>query len=258
MFSTPRLFSTFLVTNGLRERWAPIISMWRNQWDNPARAKLRPGEVPTYPPEYDQITQGMTRKRAAALFREACNHRHTLFVTEKWFARYRKYLRWGLHRRITADEAEALKATLRQEVSLAYLCVWLWKPRRLPWVEHLGQFRTNQELARAAAEAARRTPGAGFFPWVHVEACRQTPEASLSSKESSPKELFPQLPARDRDYYLPSAIACPRCSASASELSWIYFVSPKLTWEKLCGRAGWLTVCDKCRIQVQFFMELLN
>ena len=29
-------------------------------------------------------------------------------------------------------------------------------------------------------------------------------------------------------------------------------------WEHLCGRAGWMTVCDRCHLQVDFFREAMN
>ena len=58
--------------------------------------------------------------------------------------------------------------------------------------------------------------------------------------------------------YLAAAKPCPQCQASAGRLSWFYFESPAETWEHLCGRAGWMTVCDQCHRQVDFFLEVLS
>jgi len=85
------------------------------------------------------------------------------------------------------------------------------------------------------------------FPWPDVEASRNDRKLQ---QENSLEE------ARER--YLEQARCCPKCKAKADELAWFYFSSPDITWEHLCGRAGWLTVCDRCRVQVDFFLEVLN
>jgi hypothetical protein len=41
-------------------------------------------------------------------------------------------------------------------------------------------------------------------------------------------------------------------------LSWFHFESPDETWEHLGGRAGWMTVCDRCHLQLDFFREVLK
>jgi hypothetical protein len=51
---------------------------------------------------------------------------------------------------------------------------------------------------------------------------------------------------------------CPGCGRSGSDLKWIYFSSPAWTWQRLCGRAGWLAICEPCHMQVAFFMEVMN
>ena len=78
------------------------------------------------------------------------------------------------------------------------------------------------------------------FPWEDVDACRQR-----RRKPPSPKPLD-------------AGSACPHCGKPADAPTWIYFESPAWTWENLCGRAGWLTVCDPCRLQVDFFLEVMS
>jgi hypothetical protein len=85
------------------------------------------------------------------------------------------------------------------------------------------------------------------FPWEDVDASRR--KARLQRKHSV---------ADAQQRYLESAKACPKCSAPPGELAWFYFESPRWTWDCLCGRAGWMTVCDSCQVQVDFFLEILN
>jgi tetratricopeptide (TPR) repeat protein len=52
--------------------------------------------------------------------------------------------------------------------------------------------------------------------------------------------------------------SCPKCGLRSQQLIWIQFKSPQWTWEKLCGRKGPLSICPKCRIQVQFICFIMN
>lgn len=61
-----------------------------------------------------------------------------------------------------------------------------------------------------------------------------------------------------RSRYLEDAVSCPKCKTSAGQLSWFYFASPEQDWRALAGRAGWMTVCDECHIQVDFFVEIMS
>ena len=47
-------------------------------------------------------------------------------------------------------------------------------------------------------------------------------------------------------------LPCPICGMPSEKLLWIYFDSPAWTWEKLCGRAGKLSICSDCHSQVEF------
>jgi transcriptional regulator with XRE-family HTH domain len=58
--------------------------------------------------------------------------------------------------------------------------------------------------------------------------------------------------------YGAEAVPCSTCGASPDSLTWVRFVSPPWTWAKLCGRAGWLTICEVCHLQVDFFREAMN
>lgn len=85
------------------------------------------------------------------------------------------------------------------------------------------------------------------FPWPDVEASRND------------LELQEEHPATEIQYYLTVAKPCPKCHATPDQLTWFYFKSPPWTWgEYLCGRAGWLSVCDPCHIQVDYFEEIMS
>ena len=64
--------------------------------------------------------------------------------------------------------------------------------------------------------------------------------------------------AEGKGIYLAQAKPCPGCPTPPDGLSWFYFESPKATWEMLCGRAGWMVVCDRCKRQVDFFEEVIS
>lgn len=84
------------------------------------------------------------------------------------------------------------------------------------------------------------------FPWEDVERCRKS------------KRLQKKHPIPPFDTFEYPISPCPKCGTPAKELTWLYFESPKETWEHHCGKAGWLIMCDTCRVQVQFILEKMN
>ena len=85
-----------------------------------------------------------------------------------------------------------------------------------------------------------------MFPWDDVDAARK--DARLQSEHD----------AEGARRHYGSRVTCPKCSRSEDELVWFYFRSPEWTWKTLCGRAGWLAVCDPCQTQVDFVIEIMN
>jgi hypothetical protein len=85
------------------------------------------------------------------------------------------------------------------------------------------------------------------LPWEDVEASRRN------------RRLQRKHPIEEgKTHYLANAKPCPKCQTPAEALAWFYFESPNWTWENLCGRAGWLIVCDRCRCQTDFFEEAIS
>lgn len=83
-----------------------------------------------------------------------------------------------------------------------------------------------------------------MFPWEDVDACRG---------QAAPDEENARLPKLRA-----KGSRCPMCRTLAADLTWVYFVSPASMWEALCGRAGWMSICDACRVQVDFDLSIMN
>jgi hypothetical protein len=77
-----------------------------------------------------------------------------------------------------------------------------------------------------------------------------------SRKDKGRQEHHPVKEAKNK--YLRDAMPCPSCKRPANQLSWIYLLTPEWTWQTLCGKAGWITVCDQCNVQIDFFPEIVN
>lgn len=72
------------------------------------------------------------------------------------------------------------------------------------------------------------------FPWSHVRQCY------------------------DRKVEPMNGSSCPSCNLPGNQLLWIDFVSPPCTWKNLCGRQGYLSICEKCHVQIDFWMTGMN
>jgi hypothetical protein len=199
------------------------------------------------------IAAGMSIDAAIAAFRAGCNHPpERLWITDSWIAPRFDRLRELLSNPITDMEAEALRETVLKKRSLDSVIEWLTDHRSESW-------EGFRELTRRrATEAWKALRERGFFPWEDVDACRVSPP----SDASAPAILVLSPAAEGLDEakrrYMPSAVPCSKCGAAPEQLTWIHFISPAWTWEMLCGRAGWLTVCERCHLQVDFFTESMN
>jgi hypothetical protein len=76
-----------------------------------------------------------------------------------------------------------------------------------------------------------------IFPWRCVEECFNHRLSQHQFKDSE---------------------RCPLCGLKSEKLIWIQYNSPPITWRLLCGRKGPLSICPKCRIQVEFIVEMMN
>jgi len=66
------------------------------------------------------------------------------------------------------------------------------------------------------------------------------------------------LGSTNNDDKLENGLPCHKCGKKYDELLQVNFRSPDWTWEHLCGRAGILTICTDCLIQVDFQCTSMN
>ena len=72
-----------------------------------------------------------------------------------------------------------------------------------------------------------------FFPWRDILAC-------MVSKHK-------HLPLSER--------TCPDCG---ERMVVFHYTSPVWSWNSLCGRAGFMTICPSCPKQVDFVLTMMN
>lgn len=107
--------------------------------------------------------------------------------------------------------------------------------------------RLCEELQRHVQCGLPQLPwGDVELPWRDVEDARRD------------HRLQTNHPASEAERRFARAGRCPCCQASPETLSWFYFESPPPAWRLECGCAGWMAVCDRCRIQVYFAPEVTS
>ena len=74
------------------------------------------------------------------------------------------------------------------------------------------------------------------------------------------KSIFPwkDVVASIKEQEFIPIIIDQRCDKCSNNTTIVYFVSPAWTWEKLCGRAGYLIICPHCVRQIEFFCSYMN
>lgn len=180
-----------------------------------------------------RIVPGLSVDEALAAFVAACNRRDTLFITEAWFRPRAERLRLGLSNPITEDEAHVLRELVRERTTFEQVFDWMDR-RPMSWAEYL-------EWRAAETERLRNVRmERGIFPWEDVEAARADTKLQEDVRRDEPFD---------------GTGVCPRCG---DPLTWVYFSSPAWTWRALCGRAGWLGLCDRCHLQVDFKLTMMN
>lgn len=201
--------------------------------------------------DFSRLRAGMTPDEALGAFAGYCNKQNTLFAPEHWFRPYRDKLRACLPGTIADDHVEAMREVLLEHFKIDVLLVWLTEAPELSWADFKAKLERAHELAQV--EAIR----AGFFPSDDVNTCRAQ-QAGEAVIPPGMKSLYDLAGQRSVDSMRAAATPCPFCASPFEELERVFFVSPPWTWQELCGRAGWLTICPKCEIQVQFFCDLMN
>ena len=110
-----------------------------------------------------------------------------------------------------------------------------------------GWASTPEELQRTADDWNAR--GERLEPFTAEEIGRLEEERQSSDHNRPPyscEEIEPLLdvPAGADG---PPPEDSPKCLECFRPMEWIWFVSDPVTWEMLCGRAGWTPVCRQCK-----------
>jgi hypothetical protein len=88
------------------------------------------------------------------------------------------------------------------------------------------------------------TPAA-FFPWGHVQRYIDQIDAQVYSVAMD----FAQ------EQFGEQAKSCPTCDTAAKKLVWFSVSSPESDWDTGTGKVGFLTLCEKCKLQVDFLID---
>jgi hypothetical protein len=88
------------------------------------------------------------------------------------------------------------------------------------------------------------TPAA-FFPWSHVQKYIDRIDAQVYhvAIEFAQEQLLAQ------------ARPCPKCGCEAADLFWFSVTDPEPAWDAGTGRVGFLTLCKRCELQVNFLID---
>jgi len=83
----------------------------------------------------------------------------------------------------------------------------------------------------------------GYLPWREVNSCRK-----------HWWKWWKKTPQGPSDAVHEAALPCPRCNRPADQLTWLYYREPVF----LSFKRGWLTICESCHLQVDYFDDLIG
>jgi hypothetical protein len=75
----------------------------------------------------------------------------------------------------------------------------------------------------------------------------------MSGAGEGPRKITTVEEAKKR--FLEQAVPCPLCKTPPERLSWVYLVIPAWASKDAEQNKGWVTICDRCKLQVDFFAE---
>lgn len=100
--------------------------------------------------------------------------------------------------------------------------------------------KENDDLSTPQDPKVQRKP---LVPWAIVDDILQETSVGAFSKPITPPEE-----------YTNSAKGCPRCARSGRELTWLFVRHPG-SEDSARFVEGWLTLCEPCRVQINYFVE---
>lgn len=95
---------------------------------------------------------------------------------------------------------------------------------------------------------------------AYVKEIAELADLALQETDLSPKEFREDNDILDNLERYPFSVRiserrCPECGSKMLEF---YVCSPPWTWANLCGRAGTITFCPRCKSQQGFALEFMN
>lgn len=181
-----------------------------------------------------RIQAGLPKADALAAFLAACNQPDTMFITDRWIKPKLERLQPLLSDPISDSQAVALRELAAEKTRFDDVFDWLERCPAMSWPDYW-LLREKEEVQRR-----QKMMEEGILPWTDVEASRTNEDLQRAARETNT---------------MPAGRTCLRCH---QPLTWLYFQSPAWTWAKLCGRAGWLGVCDPCHLQIDFVLCVMN
>ena len=79
-------------------------------------------------------------------------------------------------------------------------------------------------------------------------------EDFLMFSEDNRRRGLPSV-EKAKEKFLEQAMPCPLCKTPPEQLSWVYMVIPEWACKHAEQHEGWVTICDRCKIQIDFFSE---
>jgi len=92
---------------------------------------------------------------------------------------------------------------------------------------------------------ARWETSATFFPWPYDQQYIQRTDSTV----------YHHAVSGAQEMLIAEASPCPQCGQPAKDLSWFSVSDPEVDWDAGIGRVGWLTICERCRLQVDFLLD---
>jgi hypothetical protein len=89
-----------------------------------------------------------------------------------------------------------------------------------------------------------KTP-ATYFPWEHVQQYIDRIDSTV----------YHHSVALAQELFIAKAQPCPKCKCAAAELFWFSVTDPEAAWDAGTGRVGFLTLCKKCKLQIDFLLD---
>src|SRR4051812_8060743 len=94
-------------------------------------------------------------------------------------------------------------------------------------------------------EVSRWNTPAAFFAWPHVQ-------SEINAIDAQGYRAAIELA---QGLHGDRARPCPNCGRNPGELFWVCLTSPDETWRAGAGRVGFMTICKRCRAQVDFLVD---